>query len=334
MTGPLCLAAAVLLLAAPARADERDQEPLVWVGDRAVTRADLALFMRLNTAPAPGDVPADTAHAQYDPGPPIEQREALDQLVQARLLLAKAREKYVTSEQVEAVLERAADAELRRFELRVGSPLKARLLLRDLGLTVEQYKELQVIEPMLIAQLLQDEVYARVEVAPAEVRAHYDRNRESMRSPASVRYRQVLLLALSPDELEDAHVEAGSILEAVRSGADLAEMADRHSADRASYPGGLHEVLIPDDQPDWRPAAVQGLEPGSDAEVRRVAGGVAVVSLEAVRPARTLTFEEAQPLIREELLHARSAAARAAYVEQLRSEAAIRYEPAGAEIKG
>jgi hypothetical protein len=334
MTGPLCLAAAVLLLAAPARADERDQEPLVWVGDRAVTRADLALFLQLSAASAAGEVPADTAHARYEMPPPLEQREALEQLVHTRLLLAKAREKYVTSEQVEAVLERAAGAELRHFELRVGSPLKARLLLRDLGLTVEQYKKLRVIEPMLIAQLLEDEVYAQVEVAPAEVRAHYDQNRESMRRPASVRYRQVLLLALSPDELRAAHTRACSILEAVRTGADFAEMADRHSADRASYPGGLHEVLVPDDQPDWRPAAVQGLEPGSAAEVRRVAGGVAVVSLEAVQPARMLTFEEAQPLIREELLQVRRAAARAAYVELLRSETVVRYEPAGAEIRG
>ncbi|MHC4593208.1 MAG: peptidylprolyl isomerase [Planctomycetota bacterium] len=201
----------------------------------------------------------------------------------------------------------------------------------DLGLSVEDYKELQR-QNILGAKLLWDEVHARVHVAPAEARAYYDDNRGEFSIPRTVVYRQILF-AVADEEEESAQRErAGSVLEELRGGADFAEMAGQHSADCEEHAGGLHEVPIPEDCAGWTPPAVQGLAPGQVSDVRTVAGGFAIVKLEEVRPPRVPPFEEVQGVIKATLIERKRADAQAAFIEELKQKAQIEYYPAGRRL--
>jgi parvulin-like peptidyl-prolyl isomerase len=170
-----------------------------------------------------------------------------------------------------------------------------------------------------------------VRIRPAEVRRYYEEHRDEFVRPPTALYRQVLFVAEEQDEEEAVRAEAEEALAEVRSGRDLAEIADGLSADRDTYPAGLHEVELPGEG-DWLPPAVRGLEPGGPAELRRVAGGWAVVRLEEVRPARPAPFEEAQTLIRARLLRRRRAAAQAEFIARLEEEGRVEYLPAAAEL--
>jgi parvulin-like peptidyl-prolyl isomerase len=206
-----------------------------------------------------------------------------------------------------------------------------RKVLHDRGLTLQQFKELQT-QTLLVARLLWREVYSEIKVSPAELRQYYDENVEEFRQPAKVRYRQILLPVVDEADAEASRQRAERVMGELEQGAEFAELADRWSADSEGYPGGLHEVQVPEDAPDWRPQAVAELEEGETSGVRRVTGGFAITRLEHVVPARVLSFEEAQPQIRAALIRRKRAEAEEAYVERLRSKALIERYPAAERL--
>ncbi|MHC5035292.1 MAG: peptidylprolyl isomerase [Planctomycetota bacterium] len=258
-------------------------------------------------------------------------REALQALVERHLLYEAARERYMQGPSTEKALDRIVEQELEKFEARVGSKLKAMQLFSDLGLSVEDYKELQR-QNILGAKLLWDEVHARVHVMPSEARAYYDERRDEFSIPRTVVYRQILFAVVDEEEESAQREQAASVLEELRGGADFAELARRHSADCEEHAGGLHEVAIPEDCADWMPPAVEGLTPGQVSDVRTVAGGFAIVKLEEVRPPRVPPFEEVQGAIKAALIERKRAEAQAEFIEELKQKAQIEYYPAGRRL--
>ena len=119
----------------------------------------------------------------------------------------------------------------------------------------------------------------------------------------------------------------------IRTAFPLAVSATADSpADVGTDPDGVRRVGVPDAMPDWLPPAVTGLAPGQTSEVRRVGAGFSVAHLEQVRPAGPQPFEEVQPAIKDALLQFKRAAARAAYIDELKASARIEYLPAAREL--
>ncbi len=304
--------------------------PLARVNGHEITMRDVERHLRLSgaaerAAPGGGALPV----AEREEIAAERRRRALRELIERRLLYDAARAKYLAGRDAEDALAKLAEEELRKLERRVGSRLAARKLLAQAGLTVEEYKEMQ-LQNLLAAKLLWDEAHARARVAPAQVRRYYEEHRDEFVRPPAAVYRQVLFVVEEGGDEEAARAEAEQALAEVRSGRDPGELADALSADRDSYPGGLHEVELPEEG-DWLPPAVRGLEPGGPAELRRVAGGWAIVRLEEVRPARPAPFEEAQALIRRRLLRRRRAAAQAEFIARLEEEGRVEYLSPAAE---
>jgi len=321
------LAAAVCIGAA-----EMD-EPLARVNGTAVTRADLRQFMRVSLVERSARPAAPEQFAAWEELEKRRKAQALRALVDRRLLVDAARGAYLTSEEVEATVEEYAAQELRKFEDRVGSRLKARRMLFEMGLTAREFKQMQR-DNLLVSRLLMDKVYDTVHVTPDELRAYYREHPDEFRHPHRLRYRQILFTVLEEDGIPMVRRRAERVLARIGNGADFAEMADEHSDDAESYPGGLHQVVIPEEHPEWRPPAVEGLDPGETSGVRRVPGGMAIVRLESVEPARNLSFEEAQRQVRERLLAEKRHEARERYLQELREQGAVDYIPAAAREPG
>ncbi len=312
------------LLAAPAK-DE--SEVYARVNGYAITAEAIEREVRTTQ-------PAAEAAVQPEQMPPemraeLEQRrrrEALQALIRKRLLCELGRQEYLGGELTSKPLDEFAQKEFRKLQDRAGSLPKARRMLADLGLTVEQYKQLQV-ENVLANKLLWDKVFTHVHVSPLDVRSHYEAHREEMTSPRTVKFRQVFFPVVDAAQEAALRDKAQDVLDRIRNGLDFAEAADRYSADCEEHPGGLHEVTVPEDLPDWVPPAVEGLKPGEVSDVRVVSGGLSLAVLEEVVPARQLTFEEAQADIKARLLTEKRTAAREEYLERLQKEAHIEYLP-------
>jgi parvulin-like peptidyl-prolyl isomerase len=165
-----------------------------------------------------------------------------------------------------------------------------------------------------------------VSVAPVEVRRYYDEHKQEYRAPRTVAYRQLFLPVPADAELALQRARAESALAELRGGADFADLADRLSADGDPHPGGLRTVEVPDEQADWLPPAVEGLQPGQVSQVRELAGGLSIAKLESVSPARPRTFDEVQATIKKTLLAQKRARGLEAYLKGLRRAATIEYE--------
>jgi len=318
-----------LLLAAPA---DQESEVYARVNGHAITAEAVERHLRMTR-------PAAQAGVQPEAMPPEmraelegrRRKEALKAVIRKHLLCELARQQYLGGESTSQVLDEFAEKEFRKFQQQVGSLVKARRMLAELGLTVEQYKQLQ-IDNVLANKLLWDNVFSHVHVSPAEVRTYYDAHREELTSPRTIRYRQILLPTVDGVDEAALRDQAEDILRSIRNGLDFAEAADRYSADRDEYPGGLHEVVVPDDLPGWMPPAVEGLQPGQVSDVRATAAGFSIAMLEDVSPARQLTFQEAQARIKATLTAEKRVAARDKYLERLQQEARIEYLPPAREL--
>ncbi len=127
--------------------------------------------------------------------------------------------------------------------------------------------------------------------------------------------------------------QAQQVLRQIKGGADFAQLADRFSADSATYHGGLHQVELPKDAPDWRPPVLKGLKPGEVSGVQQVGGSFAIAKFEGILEPRTLTFAEVQEALSKELLQRKRSDAETAFVEDLKRKARVEYL-AGAEELG
>jgi len=329
------LAAAALmacLLAATAGGQEPEDEPLVRVNGYLITRTQVDHWLR--ALEATGQRPAMEAAMSVLERQELDaqrRKDALEALIERRVLSDLARQRYLNSDSAQQVTDRIAEEEMRQFEERTGSKLKAAQLLSEAGLTTEQFKEVQ-LQNVLIGQLLYDEVYSRLSVTPAEVRLYYEEHMEEFKVPRTVIYRQVLLPAGDRSDEAAQREAAEAALKEIRAGTDFARVADKFSADKDRYPGGLHTVQVPDELPDWLPPAVQGLEAGQVSEVRRVAAGFSIVKLDEVRASRAASFEEVQGRIKTKLLESKRLEAHVQYVTQAKGQARIEYYQAAADL--
>jgi parvulin-like peptidyl-prolyl isomerase len=318
--------AALMVAIAGLAAAEPEGEPLVRVNGQSITAADLDQYIALTQANSTSVAPeASSELAGY------RRREALRGLMDHYILLGLAREAYGEAATAEEALEEFAEEKQRKLEERVGSRLKAHGLLAEHGMSMSDYRQRRV-DSALVDNLLWERVLSNLTVRPHEVRQHYRTHRDEFRQPRTVRYRQILLTVLNPSEDASQQLKAKLLRQEILHGEDFAALADRHSADAETYPGGLRSVEVPDDRPEWRPAAVAGLEPGDLSAVRKTAGGYAIVRLEQVLEPRVEPFEEVQARIRATLLAQKRGRARADYVERMRREARIQYLPAGEEL--
>ncbi len=327
------LALAVVFTAARAQQVEGEQPPvpLVTVDGHAITSEDLARQTRLDgwrPPPAGGSMTA----LERDALDLERRRLALRELVDGRLLYNRARREYLAGPGAEQVLKRVGEEELKKLEERVGSMLKARLVLADLDLSVGQYKELRT-QSWLADKLMWEKALSPVNVSPAEARAYYTQNLADFRAPRTIVFRQILFDVVDDEDLAARRAEAEAVLEELRTGADFAELADRRSADAAGYPGGLHRTHVTDPESTWMPRIVVDLEPGQVSDVRRVDGGFAIGKLEAVLPPRTAPFDEVQGDLKARLLQRKRAAVQASFLRDLRREGGVVYLPGAAHLR-
>jgi len=323
----------VLCLAAAKPAKEEDKEPLlVSVSGVSITQGDLERWLRSQYAPTwrVEDTGLPTEPISLN-GVDLERRAAaLQVLIDRRLLVQEVRDKRGWDESVERSLEAIGELGVRQLQQRAGSRLKAARWLAQYGMTIEQFRKIQTDEALL--RMAQDQVFSTVNVTPRDVRRYYAEHPDEFRAPRAAVYRQIFLPVVNDSDEAVQRARAEAALKEIQSGDDFADVAQRYSSGLEDHPGGLHEVELPEDAPDWLPAAAAGLEPGQVSDIRTTPGGLSIARLDEIRPERQLPFVEVQDLIRPRLLAAVRAEAMDEHVAKLRAKAKIIYSPTAQKL--
>lgn len=167
---------------------------------------------------------------------------------------------------------------------------------------------------VLIGQLIEREVNAKVTIAEVDSETYYNEHREAFAVPKRYRASHILV----KDE-----GEARQLREALKAGAELADLARRHSMDASKNQGGDLGYFVPGDLvPEFEEVAM-ALEVGEISEVVKTPFGYHVIQLTDIQEAAVRPLEEVLGQIRRQLQNERRQKALDEFLTQLRQRASI-----------
>lgn len=167
------------------------------------------------------------------------------------------------------------------------------------GLTEDALRQ-QVRRNLRMRAVMEREVQERVQVSEEDLRRAYGKDTERFRLPEQRRLREVVVLEESGRPLEERQRIARELREELAKGAPQSELVAGYAAQ------GVTSALIdlgwvgPGDLAADLEAAAWKLEANAVSEPVAGRGGLHVVHLVEVRPARVQTFAEVQDAIRRE----------------------------------
>jgi len=147
----------------------------------------------------------------------------------------------------------------------------------------------------------QDLVRQKVTVTPAEVQAHYTQNLQQFQTPEQVRATHILLKTEGKDEAT-VRKQAEDLLKQIKAGADIAELARKHSEDDASKANGGDLDYFGRGQmvPEFENSAF-GMEPGEVSDLVKTQYGFHIIKTVDKKPGSTRTLDEVRSQITEQL---------------------------------
>src|SRR5262249_54360381 len=159
---------------------------------------------------------------------------------------------------------------------------------------------------MAVNRLLEATVWKDVRIAPEQITAFYEQNREEFKHPAEVRVSHILIRVpkgAAPAERDAAKQRAGASADQLKAGSDFAELARRQSQDpgSASLGGGLGFVAKGEMDDAFEQQAF-ALSRGQISGVVATPYGFEIIKVTDRRDAGYEALAEVQDRIREVLL--------------------------------
>jgi len=246
-------------------------------------------------------------------------REALDQLIRERLLVAEARRLMATREAWSKRLDDLVQREQERIRSRAGGARAFQEQLKDLGLRPDEFI-LSLREHLMERLVLEAFVERDLSVSPEEMRARYRRDLERFRVPERVQCRQIFVSARAASDRKKALETANYLLDLLRKGHDFGRLAKQYSDGPHAADGGLWEFMTRGNWPEAIDEALFSLPVGEVAGPIEREDGFSIVKVEARRPGRLRPFEEVQEELRAELLAEKRRERERRLMERLRRE--------------
>ncbi|UCE61038.1 MAG: peptidylprolyl isomerase [Phycisphaerales bacterium] len=233
------------------------------------------------------------------------------------LLYQKASLQY--TEEVQANIDKFVDAEVRKIVTTEHEGIERRYdkHLESLGLTIDDIRQ-QLRREVIITSFLQQEIRPKiVEPTRADLLAAYKENVQKWSKPPrkamsliDVRVRDRLGESAanpSQEQLDSARAEARSIIESaqqeLRSGTEFSEVAKRYSDGLHKLEGGSWGwVSAGSVRARFEPAvgALYQLEENGFSDIIESQDAFFIVKCDQFDPGHTPTFQQAQPVLREE----------------------------------
>lgn len=317
----------VVLVAVGLKAEVLEQV-LVKVNGEIITKTDLeqrqiAALRGMPNAPDPArmsDAELAKAIAEVTPGVIVD---AIDEL----LLLQRAKELgyKVSEEQFNSVLESI------RKDNKIESEAQFQAALKQEGITLPQLRKM-LEKRMLIGQLQQHEVGARVDVTEPEERAYYDAHLSEFAATPSVTLREILVsIPSDPKGINvAADEEATKKAEAIRARIIAGEPFEKLAAELSDAPskanGGLIGPIPKNELDQQLMTMLSTMKAGDVTALVRVPNGIEILKLESTIESTTLPFEQARGQIADRLRSERQEVEFQKFLKKLRETAIIEWK--------
>jgi parvulin-like peptidyl-prolyl isomerase len=308
------LLVAILLVGAPACGgdDGVPKDAVAVVGGETVKKDELDRLLKQARANA-----KETKRPFPKEGTP-QYRQIRDQLVQylvRRAQLAAAAEERDIDISDDDIEQKRKLIVAQYFG---GSEKRYRERLAEQGVSEEQARA--DLEASLIQEELFKDVGKDVKVTDAEARKHYQKNKRRYATAARREIRQILVGA-------DQRALAQSLVDQLRSGADFAQLARRHSADpRAKTSGGRIEIAQGDTSPAYERVVFSVPKGRIAGPVRTQFGWHVIEALGPVRRGENRPFAEVKEQIRQELLQRKRSEATSKALVQISRKKNVEYQ--------
>jgi len=256
-----------------------------------------------------------------DSGIPIAeiQQAVLDRLIATTLVDQRAATLGLsaTAEEVEA--------RLGQMRSETGDPANFRLMLAVQNLTEEMLRT-QVAGQITAEKLIDQEVFAKIEVPEADVKSYYDSHHSELMQPERARVRQIFI-ALRRDMSDADRAAARERIDAIKArlaaGEAFATLAVELSEHRSATSGGDLGWLSKDEVSGPFQLVAFTAPIGKVSDVVATEYGYLLLEVLERQAARPMTIEEARPAIVAVLQDQRVPQAVQDYLAGLRSKAQV-----------
>lgn len=209
-------------------------------------------------------------------------RQALEKLVQEKILLAEAKRQGITPTKED--LGKISEGNPGTLSAQEGDGS-----LLEHGIDPKAWQEAQR-RRLTITKLITQAVIDKIPVSDAQVEAYYQQHREAFHVPAQFRARQIIV---ETQEL------AEQILAKIKQGEDFEQLAKLHSLSPDAKRGGDLGFFDAKSYPPVFTEVCQQLRIGDVSDVIPTDYGYQIFQLLEKRPARIIPFEEAAVSIRQ-----------------------------------
>lgn len=294
-------------------AETTPDEALAKVNGIPITRKEVerAVKVLLSQNKLPKPVNADqTKQAQ---------EAALTQLISAELFYQAAQKLPVKD------LDRQIDARLKQGREKFKTPDEFEKALKSVDLTEKELTDL-TRKDIVINNLIEQEIAAKVEVTEADARKFYDENPTRFNKGESVKASHILIGVDPQATAEDkkkAREKAEAIRKRILAGEEFATLAKAESSCPSSAKGGdLGSFGKGQMVPEFEKAAF-ALKPGEVSEVVETQFGYHIIKLIDKKGAETVTFASAKEGIIGFLKGQKTQKAIGGYLSSLKEKAKI-----------
>ena len=312
--GCALLSATLAIASAPPPAAAEDVDRIVLrVNDKIATLADYAARReaRIEAIARAADTPAaERRKLVAEAG-----RSALREMFEELLVLSRAQQLHIEASPSE--IDRAVENAKRRFGVTTDEEFERGLA--ESGGTMAQFRD-RMAQNLIFNEVLQREIQPRVKIDDEDVARHWREHPEEFAIPERRKVEELVVRegsAGTPDErralavaLRDLLVSGKSIAEAIaaKGAADAALVLDHGWIERGTLDAQLETTV-------WELGA-GGVGGPIDAR-----GGLHVLKLDEISPAKTKSLEEVRPQIMNQLQGELFEKKSAEYLDELSSKA-------------
>ncbi|HSL22306.1 MAG TPA: peptidylprolyl isomerase [Vicinamibacterales bacterium] len=177
-----------------------------------------------------------------------------------------------------------------------------------------------------ITKLMQSEAATATLVSESDAKDFYDKNPDRFKEPETVRASHIFKRAAPADDeatKQKARAALEPVLKQVKSGADFAELARKHSEDGSAQAGGdLNFFGRGQMVPEFEKVAF-ALKPGQTSDIVQSQFGYHIIKVTERRDGRIVPFLEAKEKIAEFLKQQRQQEKATEMIRQLKAKAKI-----------
>ena len=187
----------------------------------------------------------------------------------------------------------------------------------------------QIQRSILIDQLLKQEVDNKAAVAPAEVRAYYDKNAARFQVPESFTFQSISILPPrngTPEQVKEGRKRADEALKqamATKSYQEFGLLAEKISEDDYRVNMGDHKMAPADKLPPQVRKPLAAMKPGEVSGLIQIETAYTIVRLNAHTPAHKQSFAEVKAELQTELQKKKYEHLRSSLAKQLKAKAKV-----------